>query len=130
MLANCKSACAYLTRRLTCMSFSVHAHCAEIDTESRLEERTRRNIERATGLADHVVNLLRSRDRPRTDRAIRLGLQSLILVLFLAGSAFAADLRWSGMQWTGLRHAHHSIGDRIRLVLQWIINRADFEPGL
>jgi hypothetical protein len=61
----------------------------------------------------------------------RLGLQHLRLVIFLAGGAFAADLRWRSHHGKlGRGHPHHLIGDAVRLLLKRIARRVDHELGL
>ena len=64
------------------------------------------------------------------ERAGRLGLE-LPAFLFLTGFAFSADLRWSrGVGEFGVRHAHHLVGDAVRLVLERIVDVSDSELRL
>ena len=61
----------------------------------------------------------------------RFGLQRVCLFFFLAGCAFAADLRRRrGRLNLRGRHAHHLIGDAIRFMLKRIVGLSDHELSL
>src|SRR4051812_270638 len=102
----------------------MHSHPTEIMAEAWLEVVERRRIERLPRRAKHLMHeggcLVGDGFRP----------SRLLLEFFrlLAGGTFAAGLRRCGRDGdAGSGHAHYLVGDTVRLVLQWVIDGADFE---
>src|SRR5262245_24373696 len=112
------------------MMAGMHPHAAEIVPEPRLEISARRRIERLPRRTEYLIH-----DRRHLTGGDRSHPRRLLLKFFfflsLAGSAFAAHLRWRGTKrHLRHRHAHHLFGNPIRLMLQRIIDGADFEVRL
>src|SRR5271169_6540741 len=105
----------------------MYSHAAEVAPEARLEIGARRGVERLPGRAQRLMHA----GWRLADGGMPRGPLFLKFFLLIASRAFAADPRRRGGH-RGPRggHAHHLVGDAIRLMLKRIIHRADFELRL
>jgi hypothetical protein len=102
----------------------VHAHLTEVPTKAWLEESAGGEIERLAGRAEHIMH-----DRWRLRGGLfgqARWLHFQLLILFLPGGTFEADLRGRGRdRETNIGHTHHLLGDVIRLSFERVIHSPD-----
>jgi hypothetical protein len=114
----------YGLRRSVRLGVGVYANRREVMAESGLEKVARGEIERTSGRLHDIMD-----DRRRVPDGVdacfsRLGLHEPIFLR----RAFPADPqpRWRH-GWCGSRHAHHLVGDPVRLMFKRIVNLPNSE---
>src|SRR5271170_1001108 len=102
----------------------MHPHAGKIPTEARLHKASRCGIKRPPRRTQRLMHA----GWRLADGGLCRGTHLVKLYLLLAFRAFAADLR-RGRRKRALwrRHTHYLLSDSIRLMLQRIIDGADFE---